>query len=69
MNCKYYHVVVICMLYRCALLANCPHSLHRAAGRIPKLQEWQQLIGKVDELHDALDRIEFDWTEDDEKEG
>ena len=37
-------------------------------GRTPNLKEWEQLIGKVEELHDNLDAIEFEWTEQDEQE-
>lgn len=36
-------------------------------GRTPTLREWQRLIEKVDDLHEDLNQIHFDWTEEEER--
>lgn len=37
-------------------------------GRTPNLKEWERLMGKVEELHNTFERIDFQWTEEDERE-
>lgn len=49
------------------LILSSPSDACRVEGRTPNLQEWHRLITSVDELHDDLGRLEFDWTEEDER--
>jgi hypothetical protein len=55
-----------CLWTRFNLILSSTLGACRVEGRTPYLQEWQRLITNVDELHDDLGRLVFDWTEEDE---
>jgi hypothetical protein len=42
-------------------------SLHSGEGRSLSLEDWQQMRTDVAKLHKQLDRIDFAWIEDDQK--
>ncbi len=42
-------------------------SFHSSEGRSLSLEDWQQMRTDVANLHNQLDRLDFSWTDHDQK--